>query len=215
MKINDVLTQIETAALGSDFNRAVEALYWDQVRKDQFDETENEYEEGKASLISLLTDERASSFNELETRYAENMEYASRFAFKCGVFSAFRQFFTANSEIDGGFDSVLSKSLSSMPGMKHHVNYYDNTQRCLEIIQRLNEGLSESAQVALTNVEYAWENRIHNTGLLGFYLGYRAAFDLMDEVRPLSRMECISKILTMEFALGFIQPYKEHEHSAA
>ena len=215
MKINDVLTQIETAALGSDFNRAVEALYWDQVRKDQFDETENEYEEGKASLISLLTDEHASSFNELETRYAENMEYASRFAFKCGVFSAFRQFFTDNCEIDGGFDSVLSKSLSSMPGMKHHVNFYDNTQRCLEIIQRLNEGLSESAQVALTNVEYAWENRIHNTGLLGFYLGYRAAFDLMDEVRPLSRMECISKILTMEFALGFIQPYKEHEHSAA
>ena len=215
MKINDVLTQIETAALGSDFNRAVEAFYWDQVSKDLLDETENEYEVGKANLLSVLSDTYTASLQELECRYAENMEYASRFAFKCGVFSAFRQFFTANSEIDGGFDSVLSKSLSSMPGMKHHVNYYDNTQRCLEIIQRLNEGLSESAQVALTNVEYAWENRIHNTGLLGFYLGYRAAFDLMDEVRPLSRMDCISKILTMEFALGFIQPYKEHEHSAA
>ena len=215
MKINDVLVQMEASALGGEFFKSIEAIYWEQVRKDHLDETENEYGAAKVRLMPILSEEKAASLQELETLYADNMTYASRFGFKCGIYCAFRQFFTDNCEIDGGFDSVLGKSLSTMPGMKHHVNYYDNTQRCLEIIQRLNEGLSESAQVALTNVEYAWENRIHNTGLLGFYLGYRAAFDLMDEVRPLSRMECISKILTMEFALGFIQPYKEHEHSAA
>lgn len=75
--------------------------------------------------------------------------------------------------------------------------------------------LSEEDRTLITDVECAWENRVHNAGLLGFYLGYRAAFDLMDEVRPLSRMECISKILTMEFALGFIQPLKEQEHCEA
>ena len=99
-----------------------------------------------------------------------------------------------------------------MPGMKHHFSYYNNTERCLEILQDLTDSLSEAERPLVTDVECAWENRIHNAGMLGFYLGYRSAFDLMDEVRPLSRMECISKILTMEFALGFIQPAKELEN---
>ena len=165
--------------------------------------------------MPILSEEKAASLQELETLYADNMTYASRFGFKCGIYCAFRQYFTDNCEIDGGFDSVLGKSLSTMPGMKHHFPYYNNTERCLEILQDLTDSLSEADRPLITDVECAWENRIHNAGLLGFYLGYRAAFDLMDEVRPLSRMECISKILTMEFALGFIQPYKEHEHSAA
>lgn len=157
MKINDVLVQMEASALGGEFTKSIEALYWEQVR-------------------------------------------------------SFRQFFTDNCEIDGGFDSVLGKSLSTMPGMKHHFPYYNNTERCLEILRDLTDSLSETDRPLVTDVECAWENRIHNAGLLGFYLGYRAAFDLMDEIRPLSRMECISKILTMEFTLGFIQPVKEQEN---
>ena len=93
--------------------------------------------------------------------------------------------------------------------------YYENTERYLEIIHGLTDQLSEEDRTLITDVECAWENRVHNAGLLGFYIGYRAGFDLMDEVRPLSRMECISKILIMEFALGFIQPLKEQEHRIA
>lgn len=212
MRIQDVLVQMESAALSTDFTKAVEAIYWEQVSADHFDETENEYEAGKTRLMALLPKDSLVSLRELEHRYAENMEYASRFSFKCGMYCAFRQFFTDNCELDGGFDSVLGKSLSTMPGMKSHSPYYENTERCLEIIHGLTDQLSEEYRMLITDVECAWENRVHNAGLLGFYIGYRAGFDLMDEVRPLSRMECISKILTMEFALGFIQPLKEQEH---
>lgn len=211
MRIQDVLVQMESAALSSDFTKAVEALYWQQVRADHFSETENEYEAGKTRLMVLLPEDAYVSLRELEHRYAENMEYASRFSFKCGMFCAFRQFFTDNCELDGGFDSVLGKSLSTMPGMKRHSPYYENTERCLEIIHGLTGKLSDENRPLITDVECAWENRVHNAGLLGFYLGYRAAFDLMNEVRPLSRMECISKIMTMEFTLGFIQPVNEQE----
>lgn len=212
MKINDVLVQMEASALGGEFTKSIEALYWAQVRRDHLDETENEYGAAKVRLMPILSEEKAASLQKLEIHYAENMAYASRFGFKCGIYCAFRQFFTDNCEIDGGFDSVLGKSLSTMPGMKHHFPYYNNTERCLEILRDLTDSLSEADRPLITDVECAWENRIHNAGLLGFYLGYRAAFDLMDEVRPLSRMECISKILTMEFALGFIQPAKELEN---
>ena len=211
MKINDVLVQMEASALGGEFTKSIEAIYREQVRKDHLDETENEYEAARARLMPILSEEKTASLQKLETHYAENMAYASRFGFKCGIFCEFRQFFTDNCEIDGGFDSVLGQSLSTMPGMKHHFPYYNNTERCLEILQDLTDSLSEADRPLITDVECAWENRIHNAGLLGFYLGYRAAFDLMDEVRPLSRMECISKILTMEFVLGFIQPAKELE----
>ena len=94
------------------------------------------------------------------------------------MYCAFQQFFTDNCELDGGFDSVFGKSLSTMPGMKHHFPYYNNSELCLEILQDLTDSLSEADRPLITDVECTWENRIHNAGLLGFYLGYRAAFDL-------------------------------------
>ena len=89
MRIQDVLVQMESAALSTDFTKAVEALYWQQVSSDHFDETENEYEAGKTCLMALLPEDEVASLRELEHRYAENMEYASRFSFKCGMYCAF------------------------------------------------------------------------------------------------------------------------------
>ena len=143
MKINDVLVKMEASALGGEFTKSIEALYWEQVRKDHLDETENEYGAAKVRLMPILSEEKAAHLQELETLYADNMTYASRFGFKCGIYCAFRQYFTDNCEIDGGFDSVLGKSLSTMPGMKSHSPYYENTERCLEIIHGLTDKLSE------------------------------------------------------------------------
>ena len=43
MKSNDVLVQMEASALSGEFTNSIEALYWEQVRKDHLDKTENEY----------------------------------------------------------------------------------------------------------------------------------------------------------------------------
>lgn len=45
----------------------------------------------------------------------------------------------------------------------------------------------------------------------GFYCGYRAAYEIMDLVNPLVKVQCVDKILTTEYHLGYIKPYSEVE----
>ena len=59
----------------------------------------------------------------------------------------------------------------------------------------------------------AWQQRIYNAAMDGFYCGYRAAYDLMEAIHPLVKAENMDKILTMEYHLGYIKPYSMIEQT--
>ena len=63
----------------------------------------------------------------------------------------------------------------------------------------------------MVSISCAWQQRIYNAAMDGFYCGYRAAYDLMEAIQPLVKAENMNKILTMEYHLGYIKPYSEVE----
>ena len=79
------------------------------------------------------------------------------------------------------------------------------------------ESLSTEYQEHMVSVTCAWQQRVYSAAMDGFYCGYRAAYDLMDSINPLVKVQNMDKILTMEYHLGYIKPYSEVErlHSMA
>ena len=97
------------------------------------------------------------------------------------------------------------------PKMQRHHENYANIERCNHLDAVISEALSEAGQEHLVSIGCAWQQRIYNAAMDGFYCGYRAAYDLMEAIQPLVKAENMDKILTMEYHLGYIKPYSEVE----
>ncbi len=73
------------------------------------------------------------------------------------------------------------------------------------------QALCEDDQEHMVSIGCAWSQRVYSAALLGFYCGYRAAYDIMASIDPLVKVKSADKILLMEYHLGFIKPYSEVE----
>lgn len=93
---------------------------------------------------------------------------------------------------------------------RHHVNYA-NIELCNKIDAEIMDALSEEEKEHMVSVACAWQQRVYSAAMDGFYCGYRAAYEIMDMIDPLVKVRCVDKILTMEYHLGYIQPYSEVE----
>ena len=195
--------------------RAFSATYLDGVCElyDARDKgsTEADYETGMAHLAGILNDSQMADLQEMEQAYESRRNYASVYGFKCGLFGAFRQYFSQHFAKDGGFQDLVCNDLLMQPKMQRHHENYANIERCNHLDAVISEALSEAGQEHLVSIGCAWQQRIYNAAMDGFYCGYRAAYDLMEAIHPLVKAENMDKILTMEYQLGYIKPYSEVE----
>ena len=198
--------------------RAFSATYLDGVCElyDARDKgsTEADYETGMAHLAGILNDSQMADLQEMEQAYESRRNYASVYGFKCGLFGAFRQYFSQHFAKDGGFQDLVCNDLLMQPKMQRHHENYANIERCNILDTTISETLSEADQEHLVSIGCAWQQRIYNAAMDGFYCGYRAAYDLMEAIHPLIKAENMDKILTMEYHLGYIKPYSELEGAA-
>ena len=71
--------------------------------------------------------------------------------------------------------------------------------------------LSEDNKEHMFSIAFAWQQRVYSAAFDGFYCGYRAAYDLMEDIMPLVKVQNLDKILIMEYYMGCIKPYSEVE----
>ena len=147
----------------------------------------------------------------MEENYQHNMEYASRYGFKAGLYSGFSQYFIGTEAAYDSFESTLMKNLMELPSMTRHQAYYLRCDVYLEIANALRESLDESTYEHVVSVECAWGQRIHSAACHGFYCGYRAALNLIDDIKPLDSSRMIQHTLLLEYHLGYIGSYEEME----
>ena len=147
----------------------------------------------------------------MEQAYIQRRAYAAKYGFKCGLFGAFRQFFGASGVQDAGFQDLLCDDLLTQPRMQRHHENYANIELCNEIDRAIMDTLSEEDQEHMVSIACAWQQRVYSAAFDGFYCGYRAAYDLMESINPLVKVQNMDKILTMEYLMGYIKPYSEVE----
>ena len=207
MKVKDLLEGMN--------NRAMDSLFQDGIRKlydeKDYGDTEPDCRAGYEHLLPLLTEEQKMSLEQMELAYIKRRDYAAIYGFKCGLFGAFRQYFGASQASDGGFQDLVCDDLLTQPGMQRHHENYANIELCNKIDRAIMDTLSEEDQEYMVSIACAWQQRVYSAAFDGFYCGYRAAYDLMESINPLVKVQNMDKILTMEYHMGYIKPYSEVE----
>ena len=210
MSVQDMLKEMSSRAFNSSYDSYMRNAY-DLWVKTDFKEEENDYAKGVQALGSVLTEEQRQKLRAMEENYQHNMEYASRYGFKAGLFSGFSQYFIGTEVAYDSFESTLMKNLMELPSMTRHQAYCQRSEDNLEIANALRESLDESTYEHVVSVECAWGQRIHSAACHGFYCGYRAALNLIDDIKPLDSSRMIQHTLLLEYHLGYIGSYEEME----
>lgn len=207
MNVKDIIEGMADRAFKFSFLQGINDLYDSR----DYGDTEPDYQKGFNHLMSLLTDKQKEDLNRMENTYTERRYFAAEYGFKCGLYGAFRQFFGCSGVRDGGFEDLVADDLLMQPKMQRHRSNYANIELCNKIDTEITETLTEKDQEHMVAVVCAWQQRVYSAAMDGFYCGYRAAYEIMDLVNPLVKVQCVDKILTMEYHLGYIKPYSEVE----
>ena len=207
MNVKDIIEGMADRAFKFSFLQGINDLYDSR----DYSDTEPDYQMGFNHLMSLLTDKQKEDLNRMENAYSERRYFAAEYGFKCGLYGAFRQFFGCSGVRDGGFEDLVADDLLMQPKMQRHRSNYANIELCNKIDTEIMETLTEKDQEYMVAVVCAWQQRVYSAAMDGFYCGYRAAYEIMDLVNPLVKVQCVDKILTMEYHLGYIKPYSEVE----
>lgn len=207
MNVKDIIEGMADRAFKFSFLQGINDLYDSR----DYGDTEPDYQKGFNHLMSLLTDKQKEDLNRMENTYTERRYFAAEYGFKCGLYGAFRQFFGCSGVRDGGFEDLVADDLLMQPKMQRHRSNYANIELCNKIDTEITETLTEKDQEHMVAVVCAWQQRVYSAAMNGFYCGYRAAYEIMDLVNPLVKVQCVDKILTMEYHLGYIKPYSEVE----
>ena len=207
MNVKDIIEGMADRAFKFPFFQGINYLYDSR----DYGDTEPDYQNGFNHLMSLLTDKQKEDLNRMENDYTERRYFAAEYGFKCGLYGAFRQFFGCSGVRDGGFEDLVADDLLMQPKMQRHRSNYANIELCNKIDTEIMETLTDKDQEHMVAVVCTWQPRVYSAAMDGFYCGYRAAYEIMDLVNPLVKVQCVDKILTMEYHLGYIKPYSEVE----
>ena len=213
MNVKNIIDEMGARAFAYSFLQGINDLY----DAKECENIEFDYQNAFNHLLTILSDDLLASLNLMEGAYTECRYYAAQYGFKCGIFGAFRHFFGCRCVEDGGFQELVANDLLMQPKMQRHREYYANIELCNKYEKRIMESLSTEYQEHMVSVTCAWQQRVYSAAMDGFYCGYRAAYDLMESINPLVKVQNMDKILTMEYHLGYIKPYSEVErlHSMA
>lgn len=207
MKVKDLLGGME--------NRAFDETFLQDLREfsdaKDYGDMEKDYQTGYARMQIVLTGKQMQELTRMEEIYEKRREYAAQYGFKCGLFGAFRQFFGASSAEDGGFLDLVCDDLMMQPKMQRHHDNYANIELRNEIDRTIMDTLSKEDQEYMVSIACAWQQRVYSAAFDGFYCSYRAAYDIMEQIIPLVKVQNADKILAMEYLMGFIKPYSEVE----
>lgn len=176
-----MLKEMSSRAFNSSYDSYMRNAYDLWVETD-FKEEESDYAKGVQALDSVLTEDQQQKLKAMEDNYQLNMEYASRYGFKAGLYSGFSQYFIGTEVAYEGFETILMKGLMEIPGMTRHQSYFKRSEESKAIADDLEKSLGESTYEYVLSVECAWGQRIHSAACHGFYCGYRAALNLIDDI---------------------------------
>lgn len=170
--------------------------------------------QGWQALFTTFDEAQKKCLAEAETAHLDCLKYALHFGFTRGVYAGFHQHFTDDAEADEPFERLVGDTILRYPEMQRYNSYWKKRVHTNELLAALHEQLDEAEEEHLTSIEVAWDERVYGTLRYAFYLGYRYAFSIVEDVAPDgSVMDIIGKTLLTEHALGFTQTWWEREQA--
>lgn len=214
MTVQDLLVNLDSLAMGEVFQQAIEEFYVASLQRLDDDTIEQDYTSARSHFDDVLSNEQITKIQQIEELNSACRSYSAKYGFKCGLYGAFKQYFTQRGDADGGFDSILCMDLLIQPRMQRHHENYARIVKVQQLVQEVEDMLAPEETSHFVSFCCAWNNRIYNASLQGFYCGYRAAYAVIECIEPLGKFRNIDKILSTEYHLGFTHSYAEVERLA-
>lgn len=213
MTTNELLDKMGTAAFGTFFTDEIRAIFARDTDAGRYDRETTEYHTAIRTLRKVLSEEKLSLLSEYEALCSKIQDYSAQYGFIAGVYCGFKQILTFDREYDGGFDKYVIEEIALQPNMQRHIENYANIEKRNEVHEHITDGESKKVKNAMVLIECYWSQVAHSASLNGFYCGYRAAGYITDRVAltETNYMQRVSKQITVEHALGYIESYSETE----
>lgn len=213
MFIEDELKQL-TKELGSEklLDKILKA-YLKEMKEECFDDIEKEYQESKCDLETLLTDKQKQAEQEMEELFVENMKYSIGFGFRQGIYAGFEQYFVEESTKDS-FDKYVHREILQMPNMQKYTEFFDRKTEINKIFEEIESCLKEDGSEQLITIYNSYEEKEQGVLRYSFYMGYRYALNIVEQIDLLGVAKITDKVLYTEYELGFVTTGKEKEQRA-
>ena len=213
MNTNELLTKMGEVAFGPFFNDEIGAIFQRDTEAGKYGHEFKEYTASMKQLQKLLSEDKLKLLTEYEAICLQIRDYSARYGFIAGVYCGFKQILTLDHDFDGGFGKYVVDEIALQPKMMRHTQNYANIEKRNDIHGKIIANESKKLRNAMVPVECYWSQVAHSASLNGFYCGYRAAGSITDTVALTENnyMHRVSKQLTMEHTLGYIESFSEIE----
>lgn len=213
MFTKDFLKQIEAAAFGPFFHEEIRSIFQQDTADGKYGNEEKEYLAAMKVLQKKLSEEKLVLLGEYEAICQKIREFSAQHGFIAGIYCGFKQLFTEDDALDGGFDKYVVEEIAWKPRMERHAANYANIEKRNEIYGQIETNEPKAIGKKMVIVSCYWSQAAHSASLNAFYCGYRAALSIKDYIAPFegNYMARIRKELAMEHHLGYIESYSEIE----
>lgn len=211
MTTKEFLSDICQNAFGNAFQAEIRNMYTRSVAAGNYTEEEAEYSEAVSYFRTVFESEELALLEQYETTCIQIQDFSASYGFRAGLLCGFKQFFTDDNAVDGGFSKYVSQQITMMPNMRTYAANFQNIEHRNTLYSQLCMK-SEAVNTYMVSIDCTWSQRAYSASIYGFYCGYHGAMRIIDEVMPLPFGSTTNdrKTIAMEHHLGFSHSRNEH-----
>lgn len=211
MNVKSVLRQMEERMFNQELFDTLLEAHKQEVAADHVDPSEIEYAEGEEVLSRVLSEEEKQALSEMVDHGTQNIKFAVRFGFTRGLYAGFQQCFSADCPTQP-FAKFVENQLLQEPNMRAFYEYYKRRCAMNAIDEALESQLDKVLMEHVTSISSGLDDRLYGVLRHAFYLGYRYALSVAEDVEPLaSRVWMTERTLLTEHELAFTLTVEERE----
>lgn len=215
MTTNDWITKLEAKIFDADMEAAIRGAY-DCMAKNGgiYEKTEQACAASEQTLSETLSKEQTDKIARYRQCAAAQMYCVSKYGFTAGLINAiFCYRDTANKiPINGG--ALIEQQISVDQSAEVLAAVKALTDECLTIDAGLQQELPGDLYEHVVSITCAWDERIHFSGIYGYYLGYRTALSLLQTLFPTAPVIMEPLTLILEHHMGLNRTFEESEGKA-
>jgi len=184
MTTKEFLAEICQNAFGDAYQEEIRNMYSRFVSEGNYTEEETEYSETVSYFRTVFDSKELALLEAYETTCTKIQEFSASYGFRAGLLCGFKQFFTDDNEVDGGFSKYVSQQIAMMPNMRTYAENFQNIEHRNTLYSQLCKK-SEAVHKHMISMDCNWSQRAYSASIYGFYCGYHGAMNIIDEVMPL------------------------------
>ena len=215
MTTNDWITKLEAKIFDADMETAIRSAY-DRMAKNGgiYEKTEQACAASEQTLSGTLSKEQTDKIARYRQCAAAQMHYVSKYGFTTGLINAIFCYRDAANKIPVNGETLIEQQISVDQSIEVRAAVKALTDECLTIDAGLQQELSCDLYEHVVSITCAWDERIHFSGIYGYYLGYRTALSMLRTLFPTASVIMEPLTLILEHYMGLNKTFEESERKA-